>query len=806
MFQTLGSLVARYWPILLGAWIVLSVGLALTAPNWEQATDPGGDSGLPAHSPSVRGQELFEKAFPHARLGSSVVIVLSRRDAPLTEADKEFVGDELHPALEDLAYKDEDKTDVADRGVVNKADVVNPDGAGPKRKTIVSRVESLSTKVAGPLFVSGDKRATVIVVDLTTHFQDRTSWPTIQAVEALIERMRNEGKAPAGLDIALTGSAVVGRDVALLERQSAADIEHWTIVLVILLLLVIYRAPLLALIPLLTVFVAVQISLKLLAISAAAGIINLSESLRIFITVLAYGAGVDYCLFLTSRYREELQSGTPARESTAKAIAKVGAALTASAATVIGGIGMLSFGQFGRYQQAGFSIPFCLVIVLFGTLTFSASLLCLAGRWAFWPHFGARQQAAKPSFWQRVGDALLARPGIIWLGSVAVMLPFAVIALTQYQNWNYGLVSALPEGTPSVCGTRMLVQHFSPGMTGPITVLFHDAQLDFRSPEGRQAIAELTERLQKRFPNVPGQELKIAELRCAATPTGITPAAREADAQLAALSPAARETLRDRTVARYFSDAGEFEGHVARLDVVLDLDPLSRPGIEGLNQLVEALPGELPKAIRSADMLVIGPTATLRDLQIVTTSDLRRIELLVPAVVFAILILVLRDVIVSLYLIASVLFSYFVTLGMTVVLFWALDPAGFAGLDWKVPILLFAILVAVGEDYNIFLMTRVNEERERHGPTHGVITALVKTGGIISSCGFIMAGTFASLLAGSLLELKQLGFALAVGVLLDTLVVRPILVPAFLLLIHRPRASQSALNGQVTVSARQLNN
>lgn len=798
MFQTLGNLVARYWPILLGAWIVLSVGLALTAPSWEQATDPGGDSGLPAHSPSVRGQELFEKAFPHARLGSSVVIVLSRRDAPLTEADKEFVGDELHPALEDLAYQNEDKTEVADRGVVNKADVVNPDGAGPKRKTIISRVESLSTKVAGPLFISGDKHATVIVLDLTTHFQDRTSWPTIQAIERLIERMRDDRKAPAGLDIALTGSAVVGRDVALLERQSAADIEHWTIVLVILLLLVIYRAPLLALIPLLTVFVSVQISIKLLAIAAAAGIINLSESLRIFITVLAYGAGVDYCLFLTSRYREELQSGTPARESTAKAIAKVGAALTASAATVIGGIGMLSFGQFGRYQQAGFSIPFCLVIVLIGTLTFSASLLCLAGRWAFWPHLGARQHAAKPSFWQRVGDALLARPGIIWLGSVAVMLPFAVIALTQYQNWNYGLVSALPEGTPSVRGTQTLVQHFSSGMTGPITVLFHDANLDFRSPEGRQAIAELTERLQKR------KDLKIVELRSAATPTGITPAAREADAQLAALSPAARETLRDRTVARYFSDAGEFEGHVARLDVVLGLDPLSRPGIEGLDKLVEALPAELPKAIRSAEMLVIGPTATLRDLQIVTTSDLRRIEFLVPTVVFAILILVLRDVIVSLYLIASVLFSYFVTLGMTVVLFWALDPAGFAGLDWKVPILLFAILVAVGEDYNIFLMTRVNEERERHGPTHGVITALVKTGGIISSCGFIMAGTFASLLAGSLLELKQLGFALAVGVLLDTLVVRPILVPAFLLLMHRPRAAQSTLNGQITVSAPQL--
>jgi uncharacterized membrane protein YdfJ with MMPL/SSD domain len=800
MYQGLGNLVARFWPILLGAWILLAVTLALTAPRWEQATDRGGDSGLPPSSPSVRGQKLFEKAFPSAILGSSVVIVLSRPDAALTDEDKEFVGNELHPALEDLAYRDENGAENADQGGSNQADLKNSDARAPKRTALISRVESLNTKVAGPLFVSGDQRATAVVVDLTTRFQDRTAWPTIHAIEELIDRLRRENKTPAGLDIALTGSAVVGRDVAQLERQSAADIEHWTIFLVVLLLLVIYRAPLLALIPLVTVYVAVQVSINLLALVAAAGIVNLSESLRIYITVLAYGAGVDYCLFLTARYREELQAGVPGKESTANAIAKVGAALTASAATVIGGIGMLIFGQFSRYHQAGFSIPLSLAFVLIGTLTFSASLLRLAGRWAFWPNLRQRQDPARTPFWQRVGDALLRRPGTIWLGSVIVLLPFAVVAIIQYDNWNYGLVSALPEDTPSVRGTSMLVKHFSPGMTGPITVLLRDDELDFRSPEGRQAIAELTERLQKRQ-----DELQFADLRSGATPSGITPAARESDAQLAALSPSARITLRERAAARYFSDAGELEGHVARLDVVLALDPLSREGIGSLHRLVGVLPALLPNSIRHCEIAFIGPTAALGDLQVVTTSDLRRIEILVPLVVLAILVVVLHDFVVSLYLIASVLFSYLVTLGMTFALFWSLDPAGFAGLDWKVPILLFAILVAVGEDYNIFLMTRVHEERDRDGPTQGVITALVKTGGIISSCGFIMAGTFASLLAGSLLELKQLGFALAVGVLLDTLVVRPILVPAFLLLIHRPRAAQSEPQRPLTTSARQVN-
>ena len=139
----------------------------------------------------------------------------------------------------------------------------------------------------------------------------------------------------------------------------------------------------------------------------------------------------------------------------------------------------------------------------------------------------------------------------------------------------------------------------------------------------------------------------------------------------------------------------------------------------------------------------------------------------------------------ALYLIASVLLSFYCTLGITFAFFWALDPAGFAGLDWKVPIFLFTILMAIGADYNIFLMTRIHEEQENQDAVSAVASAMVKTGRIITSCGLIMAGTFASLITGSLTDLKQLGFALALGVLVDTFVVRPILVPAFLILLNR---------------------
>jgi RND superfamily putative drug exporter len=794
MFQRLGDVVARGWPFWLSAWCLLAVVLFVMAPVWDDVTDHGQMSPLPPDAAVNVAQDFYEQAFPKDRTGSTVAIVLRRQDEPLRDEDKDFIELDLELALEDLRFQK--KTEPAPEKVQGRR--------VPPPSAVIENIQSLNTKGAGPLFVSRDRKATVVLVELTTTFQNHDSWPTIEAIENLIAKLRRDDKVPQGLEVSLTGSAYGNRDVVLLERQSASDIEIWTIILVISLLVIIYRAPLIAIIPLSTVFVAVHISINILAMLAGSGALVISEGLKIYITVLAYGAGVDYCLFLMARYREELENGEIAKHGLANAIGKVGDALTASAATVIAGIGMLYFSDFDRYSQAGLGIPFSLIMVLLCTLTFTAALLRLVSRIVFWPQRILKHATKDPSapppaglidklwrrkpvprIWQLVAQALLKRPGTIWLASVLVLMPFCVIAVVEYENWDYGLVGNLPDSAPSVRGTRAISEHFTPGMTGPITVLMHHPKVEFRSREARAAVRELVDRLQARDKQLRDKQRKIADIHTIVTPFGITEAADEAEAAMAKLQQSTQIELRERGAARYVSEAGELDGKVTRLDIVLTVDPLTRGAINTLGDLQTALRDELPAMLRDSELYFTGPTAGLRDLQIVTTRDLRRIEILVPIVVFLILVAVLHEVVVSLYMIVSVLFSYFVTLGMTVVFFWALDPAGYTGLDWKVPILLFTILVAVGEDYNIFLMTRVKEERVRHGPIHGVTTALVKTGGIISSCGIIMAGTFGALLAGSLFEMKQLGFALAVGVLLDTMVVRPVLVPAFLILMAR---------------------
>jgi RND superfamily putative drug exporter len=802
MFQFLGKMVARGWPLLLAGWIVLLVAIYLAAPPWDEVAESGQFSFLPKDVPSNRGKELFKSAFPKELMGSNIVVVLSRQDEVPIYEDKDFIERDLKGGLVEIA---EEQGGLAGSG---RAERVNAPVTGvmidPARPSPIARIRTLSDEGSGALLVNGYQSAALVVIDLTVEFLDRNAWPVVHAVEDLIERLRRESKVPEGLDIALTGSAVVGRDTRQAELQSAQDIEKWTIWLVIGLLLIIYRSPVLAIIPLATVFFAVQISISLLSILAKHHFITLSETNRIYITILSYGAGVDYCLFLIARYQEELRQGGARgetgrlRESLAEALGKVGGTITASAATVICGIAMLAFAQFGKYHQAGITIPLSLFIVLLSALTFSSSLLRLTGRWAFWP-FGlpnpaSERRASESSgwtrllrprvfhnIWEKIGHALERRPGLIWLGSVIVMVPFAVFAIKNYQYLDYGLTNDLPKDSLALAGTRILEDHFPAGYTGQMTVLVRDDAIDFNSTDGSRLIGELEARLEERK-----DVLQIEDVRSIAKPLGTSDTAKDITGRLEHLSiPDLTRRLQQQAREYYVSDAGDYKSHVTRLDIVSKLDPLSRRSIVNLDSLERVLREELPSPLQASEIEFYGSTVSLRDLQRVTTDDLRLIEVIVPLVVFVILMILLRELIVPIYLIVTVLFSYLATLGVTFAVFWLLDPAGFSGLDWKVPIFLFTILVAVGEDYNIFLMTRVQEEQKVHGPIRGVTGALIKTGGIISSCGFIMAGTFASLLSGSLTEMKELGFALAFGVLLDTMVVRPLLVPAFVIVLWK---------------------
>lgn len=799
MFLALGKFLLRTWPVVLAVWAVAFLLAAYFAPPWGSVVKGGQFVFLPEHFPSRRAEALMEQAFP-GRLQSSGVVVVVHRDgdgARLKDEDRKFISDVLRPRLEKLLPSDDEVSASSDKG---------------HRPPAVSAIRTFQDHGIGPLLVSADGQASLVVVELSTDFMEYRNVAVVGTVEEIVDSVQREGRVPEGLLLALSGSATLGRDILIAEKSSAEAAENWTLVLVVLMLLAIYRAPLLAIVPLLTLFCAVQLSLRLLSMLAQGGHITLFEGLEVYAMIIAYGPGVDYCLFLVARYRENLDLGSEPRKALRNSIEQVGAAITASAGTVICGIAMLGFAEFGKFREAGVSIAFCLLMVLIAILTFTPALLLLGGRWAFWPLQEAKAppprrpaqgtSANEPhalvpaesewahAFWRKVAQLVERSPGWAWSGTVLIMLPFAVAGAIFYDDVSFGLIEELPASTPSVQGAAALKRHFPRGITGAAVVLVRNDQVNFGESEGREAVDRFVERVASH-----AEGLDIVDIRSVSEPLGRTEAAKSAFASLPKrerIVANARANQRARDF--YVSHAGELEGHVTRVDLVLNLDPFSLQAAARLNEIERMLQAEAAAVVGpTTQVLLQGPTASVRDVDRISVSDRKRINVLVTVCVFAILVVLLRKFGLSVYLMASVIFSYLVTLGIAYLLFWYLHGPGFPGLDWTVPIFLFVVLVAVGEDYNIFLMTRIHEEQEEHGVVHGIATALERTGNIITSCGIIMAGTFGSFMAGTIARMTQLGFALAFGVLLDTFVVRPVLVPAWLLMIHKFRPAAAAV-------------
>ncbi|MGV2342183.1 MAG UNVERIFIED_CONTAM: MMPL family transporter [Planctomycetaceae bacterium] len=377
---------------------------------------------------------------------------------------------------------------------------------------------SFEDRKVGDLLISEDRQATSIVLSMTTEFLDQANRPLVDSVEKFVRDLSRipsgqPNSLPAGLEISISGSATFGRDMMQESAKSAKSTEHWTVILVVVLLIAIYRAPMLAFIPLVTVAVATAVSRALLAVAAQHEIISLFNGIETYVTVLVYGAGVDYCLFLIARYREEMDGGQTIEEAISGTMERIGAALTASACTVMCGIGMMYFAEFGKFSQAGIAITFGLGICLIASLTLTPAILRISGRWAFWPARIAQSRDTFPTGnslfvrlqksqllkagWSTMGRMLEQRPWTAFLSSILLLLPFSIAGFVWFGNLSYGLLSELPETSASVYGAAAAAKHFPPGEVSPITIMIESEDLDFSLVRGPSfnAVKDLTDRL-----------------------------------------------------------------------------------------------------------------------------------------------------------------------------------------------------------------------------------------------------------------------------------------------------------------------
>jgi RND superfamily putative drug exporter len=766
MFSLLARLVQRHSWLVVLAWAVVAFLLFRYAPPWDQVTKDDDVRFFPRDYPSVIGQDLLERGFPRDAASSQVVIIYERPDAPLTAAD--FV------LVEERA---------AD---FHKFSQANPELG-------VKKLDTHRSPVIGPRLIGksalGPGQAVLTIVSLRGTYLSKK---TRVAVDRILEYLQTSPALPQGLRRVVTGSAVVGHDMNTAANQSIDSTTKTTVALVVVILLIVYRSPLLAMIPLLTIALSVVASLKGIALlTEVPGItfqvINIT---RVFVVVVLFGAGTDYCLFLIARYREELGRGRSRADALREAIIQVGAALIASAGTVIVGLGMLYFSSFAKIQYTGPAIALSLTVALVAALTLAPVLLSWLRGAIFWPfrpphhvqgadpESESLEQIPMTGFWLRVADLVVKYPITILTFCLAGLIPLAVIGAQTKAN--YSQLADLDPDRPSVIGASVIRRYFAVGELSPTVALVDNPKIDFRSPAGRDAVQETSRRLLA----IP----VVAEVRSLSQPLGKPPVS---DAEKTFLQRLADQAMRAAADSRYVSTNPLNKSdlnHITRFDIVFRSDPFSQTSLESLEDVRQVLTAASRRGEPlhgSAEIGLAGSTSAVNDLKNVTTSDQRRMYVLVTLGVYAILVALLRRPGICLYLILTVVLGYLASLGVT-------------ELVLTVGFFLFVILVAVGEDYNILLMARVIEEEKRHGITEGTRLAVAHTGGIISSCGLIMAGTFGSMLTGTLTSLRELGFALGLGILLDTFLVRPILVPAFVVVMDRFRAARRAEHARET--------
>jgi putative drug exporter of the RND superfamily len=603
--------------------------------------------------------------------------------------------------------------------------------------------------------ISADKTAASIYVPLTA--KENGKAVDFQGLADNEKRIVATAQAqiPSGLTVLPAGPG--GLITAFFDAFSGLDSALLLAVflVVVIILLVVYRSPILWMFPLISAFLALGMASMILYELAKHDVLTLTGQSQGIVSVLVLGAGTDYALLLISRYREELHEFPNRFDAMITAWRESAPAIVASAVTVIVGLLCLSFSELNSNKSLGPVAAVGIACTLFMMMTFlPVALSVIGGRWVFWPRRPMPDHAvdlATHGIWGRAADVIGRRYRYAWIGATAVLL-LCLIGLGSLKT--NGLTTAQSfTGTPdAVKGQRIYDAQFDKGAGAPAVIT---ANAD-RTAEVIAAAAKVPGVSTKPgsvCPQVDYTKLAAAGAGGggAATDSGCAPAALQ-------VAPINGRILVNATMADSYDSQNAYDT------------------IKRLRTALHAVPG--------ADARVGGQTAATLDVQNASVHDRNLIIPIVLLVIFIVLALLLRALVAPLLLIGTVVLSFLATLG---VCGFAFDHLfGFAGADQSFPLFAFVFLVALGIDYNIFLMTRVREETLQFGTRRGVLRGLAVTGGVITSAGVVLAATFAVLGVLPLVAFAEIGFSVAFGVLLDTVLVRSILVPALSIELGRP--------------------
>ncbi len=679
MFRRVGRFaVHRPWLTIAG-WLIAAVALAVLAPGLKSTTDE--TEFLPSHYESVRVGNLQQKAFPQTEAPAATAVFQRSDGGKLTEADKRDVA------------KVTSGLDGKHRAKIAKV-VTNPQAVSP----------------------NGEIALAQIIADTKNTYDEK--------LPESIKDLRQDAKELLNgtqLKLGITGPAAMNLDSKESSGNTDAMVMAATFVLIIVLLLVIFRSPLIAIMPVLIIAVVSMVATGLIGTAAELGGLKADASISAILIVVLFGVGTDYILFLLFRYREHLRKGQEPKEALVEAVARVGETIASAAGAVIVAFLALLLSTMGMMRAMGPSLAISVAVTLVAALTLVPAVFSLLGRAAFWPS-KAWRKTPRNRFANGVGNLVSRRPGIVAALSTVVLAVLAVGAFSFKAQFDTS--SQLPQKLESVQAMKDLQRGFSAGQSDP-------AMVYLRSKDGSRLQPAALEKFRAELAGIDG---------------------------VGQAAPAVPNAA----------------GDVAQYSVVLKYAPTAEKSIELAGGALRDTAHKAAPA--GTEALVGGTSAVLSDIEDAVGHDYRVVFPVAGLAIMIILGLLLRSLVAPLYLMIAVALGFGATLGSTVWLFQ--DVKGEHGLLFMLPVIVYLFVVAIGTDYNILMVARLREEVRRGIPPREAIrTAVAQSTPTISAAAIILAGTFGVLILADNSMLQQMGFAVGFGILLTAFVMAMLLVP-----------------------------
>ena len=752
IFRAIGRFSVKFRWVVVVLWIVAAGVIPKAFPSLASVTQGNNSAFLPASAPSQQAANL---AAPFG--GTNLIpvpVVAAVSTGTLTAADQAYLA-----AL------------ATDLGKVPTVVKVNDLGVSAAR--------------AG---VSGQAAQLQVLSDVSQNNQG--------AQTDLINNLRGvikDSPPPPGMQAHLAGQLAIQVDQQKQSGNTGNEVEIVAFLFILVLLFLIFRSVLAPFITVIPAVLTVSIAGPIIAELANHGL-KVSTLAQLLLTVLVLGAGTDYGLFLVFRVRENLRAGQANHDAVVNALTKVGESITFSALTVIAALLSLLAASFEIYSDLGIPLAIGIGVMLIAGLTLLPALLAIFGKAAFWPS-KPKPGTSSTGAWGKIATRVMKRPAAALLTGVIIFGALSV-AVTAYQSAGFGGTISAPAGTDSAAGQNLLAKYFPASSANPTNLVY---KLSTPAWEDPAVIATATTQLQHSplFTGVTGPLNPVGG-------TGFTPAQYTAlhavlgSGRLPATTPPIPAALAGKVTASQWSGAyQEYRATAQYVDpagTTIQFQTGLTAGDPSSTAALNAVPALRAEAATVGTTLhatasgVGGEAPAFYDVSQISNSDLAHVIPIAIVVIGVLLALVMRSLVAPLYLIASVAISYFAALGFAVIVFIELGHSG--GITFILPFLLFIFLLALGEDYNILVMTRIREEAHHMPLREAVSKAIAVTGTTVTSAGLVLAGTFAvfAVVGGSGSggsQIRDVGIGLAVGVIMDTFVVRTVLVPCTVVLLGK---------------------